>query len=137
MGRSAIGVPSSVVPVLSKFAMGIRLLSAKWVGRRSGDQIDLSTRVAMILILHVKKQRAFATGTEWCRSTVFPLLCGGLPDSGFELRGFDRRHGNDCFRRYPAVGSSDLKGRNPPILDIRRDPGHRPKRRTQKPRQTR
>jgi hypothetical protein len=42
----------------------------------------------MILILHVKKQRAFATGTEWRRSTVFPLLCGGLPDSGFELRGF-------------------------------------------------
>src|SRR3984893_2686636 len=26
---------------------------------------------------------------------------------------------HDCFRRYPAVGSSDLKGRNPPGEAIR------------------
>ena len=33
-----------------------------------------------------------------------------------------RGHPNGRNRRYSAVGSSDVKGRNPPIADARRSP---------------
>jgi hypothetical protein len=37
MGRSKIGVPSSVVPVLSRFSAGIGLLSEKSLSQLTGE----------------------------------------------------------------------------------------------------